>query len=1637
MSGFFFSRRSITRFVTASIMIGWMLPGGLRNCPAETTLKQQAGDGEKAYILENDYLRLTITPASGGRGASLIDKKTGKELIRSMTSSQAPGGSGLFLDRFWGNEQIRGFEEMPYEATVKENSPSVVSLTLTRICRNLKVEKTVTLQEGCRSIQVDYRITNEGDQDYTGRFWVVNSVSPAAASRELFFFYPYGEFVSGGTDKKQITRITYNPAENPATAAEKSNVYVIDPARTWGAVASEDKIGAVFQIEYPYFERFYSYQPPSGGGEAIPTFEWLYTPMKLPPLAKGKAEAILHPEALDPLKGYIFRTGWRLIPFAGLPTVDGVAEGIVGSLIVDREGVKVGLAGDRNRELQVVVSRYVSPTGKPEEQLDSRKMDLFPGKTETFTLPATLREKGTCVYRVTLKERKDGREIAFFETPSVNETSSFPYVMAPRETKDRLFSPPEETAVSFGTEGLDPCIEWAKPLDKPVKALVIFPAPAHREVAELARRMDIDLTAVAVALPHVPEYDPWTAWWNSNPFKILERSLAKDYDVIVIAGSLYWNTLPENSRNTILQKVKEGAGLIYVNPYVFNGTELETLLKTPPIKPDTDFLTSGVPSSAIPGLKEFSPFSKVCDTYPCGKGRIVRINYNVFPNGEVYRAIRCLTPVVNDDSGYYFPYWEYYYSFVTKAILFAAQKEPKVLFAGMEFQRNQKRLVIKINNSGRKENVEFFLTVYNRLWEKLEERTVRLELAPGLNETALPVDPAKFRLAGDHFLNVIVKKEGKVENWATACVNITNPVRLAEVTMVKTAYCKGDPILARIAVEHDGATESGRYSLHYRISDVNRRVLVDKRKEFSADEKTGGKTTVALEEKLDVPALSTLCSLDVELLDGKRIVDYARTHFTVRMPVEKDIIFTVWGPGDANHWTQRVTLQHLRELGFQWATGPNVNQTAPEIPAIARGYLAAGLDILPMDLHRFGGGDLKGVVRTPCLTDPVYLEKMKHDVERGTREYGEYFPPAFFVGDENSLGSYSSPHDFCQSPTCLEKFRAYLKGKYQSVEKLNGIWNTSFAAWDKVLPYTLAEAKEKNNFVPWAEHRLFIFGVFAGAFENEKRFLTTTDPEGRLAASGMGIPDVNNGFDWYLLSQQLDYIVSYGGPGVPEMLRSFKRPGSFLGSWQGYRASGDGIQSAVWQEAFMQFLNPGYWWQGLLLNAGDDTPSQFGRDYRKIIRELKESGIGKILVEAEWIPSPVAILQSTPSLIAATVTGNSSVLQQGVFQNNLGGWSDLVRNLGFPPPDFLSGDQIKAGRLSPGKYPLFALPLSQALSNEEMDAIVSYVKQGGILIADSRPGVFLENCCPRKTNPLDEVFGISSASQRIDQTDVCISFSGDEGKPVRLPVTPVETGLELKGGRALGSAAVKRQTKTVNFGGLAVQSKSDNAASTPAFILNKYGKGYGLLLNCEFSNYSVLSKQGLNNRVLVEAMKAMLQKAGFESEVKADLPSGSQLSRYRDGENEYYGLSRGLDSSRENNAVRITLPKNRDIYEVRTHKYLGRSNAISTTLFPGEAKLFALCPYRRKTITLNVKSAAPGRIGYRIGLRDASGKGCSGIVRLEVYSGGVLKECYTRNLKVPAGGYQDQIPLGLNEPMGRWRLKVTDVITGGAYEQKI
>ena len=101
------------------------------------------------YVLENDYLRLTVNPAKGGLIDQYLVKTTGKQLL----------GEGCFLlsDHFWQQNWPGEFLNAPYEARLVARTAQAVTVEVSRVAKGwesntdqsgLRVTRRMTLTAG-------------------------------------------------------------------------------------------------------------------------------------------------------------------------------------------------------------------------------------------------------------------------------------------------------------------------------------------------------------------------------------------------------------------------------------------------------------------------------------------------------------------------------------------------------------------------------------------------------------------------------------------------------------------------------------------------------------------------------------------------------------------------------------------------------------------------------------------------------------------------------------------------------------------------------------------------------------------------------------------------------------------------------------------------------------------------------------------------------------------------------------------------------------------------------------------------------------------------------------------------------------------------------------------------------------------------------------------------------------------------------------------------------------------------------------------------------------------------------------------------------------------------------------------------
>ena len=1594
--------------------------------------------GHPVYVLENDFVQLVVNPATGGRAEALLHKPSGTPLIRPATPGQAAAGNGLFIDRFWGDRQLREFEKTPYAIQVVDEAPAKASLTLTGSSQGLVVRKTVTLERGVSSLGVEYVVTNEGEEDYTGRLWTANALSPDGAPSRIRLFFPYSGHSHdhrSSPGELGVPVLEYRPGQTPSDG----NHFINEPTAGWAAVLSDSGHGAAVRVDFGFLKRFYSCHPQPGSDAPIPTLEWWTRPLLLPPLARGRREAAQHPELEDPLADYVLRTHWRLIPVSGMQQVTGVGEGIVGAIVPDGSKVSVDVLSDRARRVTVRLERRRLPAEGDATTVNEWSVDLKPDAVESRTVAVELPQEGTYVYTARVLATAGERELAAFEAPFTKGTSSGEYTPPPEGEKDKRFEPGLKVP-PLGTQFDTPCVPWAKPLDRPLKLLVITAVATHREIGELTRCLDVDLTLVEVARAHIFHFSgpAYASWKPPDPEALLRAALEEEHDTILIPGSLYWDQIPEDLRAAIMQRVSQGTGLVYVNPARLEGA-LKDVLQTP--DPDEDaehFLMSGIPWEDLPGTPK--PLSKTGTLHRHGEGRVLRIGYSTVANGKVWRESRAVTPIVYDDGAWHFPYWQYYYSFVCRGLLLTARRTPDTRIVAGQVDEDAGHLTLTVRHAKVAETpvpVAVEAWAVDRRGSRSGSVVRQASLAAGENRIDIPLDGMDLSLRGPHFVNVVVRDAGgAVLHSFTVTHRTETPASLDNVTLISATVSTGRPVEGTWSAKQQARPGPGDTRVRQTLSDMHGRVLARHEEAVAPAAQAPLQRTFSLD--IAVPPSSTLCRLETEVLRGGKVIDYTRHQVSIQRPATEDLTFTIWGMQEANHWTRRKMAERMREIGFDIDTGLHISATkAEEIPAAARTVMTAGLEYTPMAIHRLAVGQkqLKDLARDPCLSSPEYADTMRSDIAKHVGWAKDHLCPFYFVADENSLGHYSSAHDFCHSPHCLSLFRKRLRERHDTVAALNAVWRTDFAAWDEVEPPTFDQARARGWFPPWFEHRRFMFDVFSAAIAREKSLLEEVCPGGRLAVSGMGMPTVHNGFDWYRMQQQLDHVVAYLRPALADVMRSFRRGDRTLSAWNGYGSSESALRYQIWHQVLNGFSHPSYWFHRYLMTHGDDSLSPAGEAFQRIIRETRDSGIGKLLMSAQWTPSEVGMHQSTASLIAARISGTSTPVTDTVFGRNLNGWAELLRDMGLQPPTVLSAEEVEGGALETSGLRVFVLPLSQVLSDRETESLVRFVAAGGTLVADARPGVYDGDAVPRAASRLHAVFGVDCAADPFERPQARIGVRVG-AETVTVPLPALEPNLRLRDARALGASPGQARTRPVEFGGLRIRTRDGDDATVPSFVVRRHGPGAAVYLNTLLDEYGDMRKRGDAVAPIVRAVHAALDAAGFRPSASARVPPGTEVIRYRDGATQYVAVCRHTDSTSENDAFSVELGGPLEVVDVIARRRIGRSEKIEGSVSPGQTKLYAATPAALGSIAL-AATAENGCLVARVTLGDETGQPATGGARLTVFGpDGSERPHYARNLVV-RGSTSARTPLGLDERSGPWRVVVTNTLTGDTDEKTV
>ena len=1149
-----------------------------------------------------------------------------------------------------------------------------------------------------------------------------------------------------------------------------------------------------------------------------------------------------------------------------------------------------------------------------------------------------------------------------------------------------------------------PHVKWANPYaGGPTRVSVMAPVGTLREVVELSQRLDIHYTThFTTKFTQLWEgrfdalynmHYPRRSRTSQSILLGLYRELKQKPPAVLVLGNLSWGMFPEAVRKLIVERVQKGMGLVYV--YSPQGQPKDAMLACLFAKRcPQDYVTAGVPISDLAVIGKSGP-KGVADTFALGAGRVVRLNYTERPLW--YQA--SLTPATQNCFEADALDYEYYQALLCRSVLWAAHKAPQCRITGITPSKAQRAswtndgLTVHIDNQATANTMSLRLVLRNRAGDVIRAKSLRVAFTAGTSAHKL----AAPRLpAGRWFADVWIVDGQKTVDWFTQAVEITSPVGPVTIRPDADRVVVGNPVTGTV---HVAGTTPDRIRVELWNSYGERLV-----EQTLADMK-------APRFSLNPPEMrGHLVTIRAFALKNGEAVAAARTVIPVTQTPPDDFVYLMWGDqslGRLRTLKNRELVRHgVDTLDLAGPTKPehhwqSVHRRAEEnlwsVPYVTR-YAPRRTET-----------EVARPVRKPCLTDPGYRAREAKSLRAKATACARYGPIAYTLGDENYLGGM----DFCFSKTCLADFRRWARKRFGTLDAANAAWGTDFATWDAVQPIALDEARKTKRLALWVAHRRHMDDVFDQIHRLGTDAIQAAQPDARVGCDGIFNTNAYTGYDFAAWGryQGLGQVYLRETDQV-ESIWSFFPKKALKGAW--FNDLGWNDQTACrWVPWYLLVngFNSCWYWTSNSTGYGVLTPDLRANVWMgwmsEEAREIKR-GLGKLLMHADRQDEGIAILYSLSSRYLSHALKYPAVSTERSFHR-------LIEDIGLNFR-YVSPSQVQAGYLAKRKMRLLILPLSLCVSADQAGRIREFVEAGGTVLADARPGIADANACPKQGGHLDALFGIKRTKGATPQEGV------------------VTMNAPFAGQLDMVCAEAIQPTTAKAFGA--------GPDGTPAVLVNQVGKGQAILLNAPMNRY--IGKRPTNKwQAMATFMKALLAPSGITPPVRvtsANKPAGGfEAATWRNGSLAYVVLVKDRYIKAKNLPVQITFASTSHVYDMRAGRYVGRTSTCRTTISRGQARAYALLPYR----VTGLKMGAPTRasagtvVDVTLGIQAAARPGRH-VVRLEVIdpTGKPVRQL-TRNLVVDGARLVHRLCLALNAPAGKWTVRARDAATGQTAEAAI
>jgi hypothetical protein len=553
--------------------------------------------------------------------------------------------------------------------------------------------------------------------------------------------------------------------------------------------------------------------------------------------------------------------------------------------------------------------------------------------------------------------------------------------------------------------------------------------------------------------------------------------------------------------------------------------------------------------------------------------------------------------------------------------------------------------------------------------------------------------------------------------------------------------------------------------------------------------------------------------------------------------------------------------------------------------------------------------------------------------------------------------------------------RIWLKERYGTLAALNAQWGSKFTAWERVIPDTTREAMRRTdeNYSSWSDHKEWMDVAFARALKMGADAINSVDPDAFVSIGGAQMPGWG-GYDYYRITQALSALEPYDIGNNVEIIRSLKPETVTVttafarGPWEKHR---------VWYELLHGHRGLIIWDEkSEYVSRTDGSIGERGREAPPYYNEIR-AGVGALLINSVRQSDPIAIHYS-----------QSSMRSEWMREQRPKGDAWIERNSSTERKD--------------SEY--MRLRESWCRLIEDLGLQYNFVAYGQIEAGELIRRGYRVLVLPR------------SSSLSAKEVAAIEAFAAQGG----VVIADGEPGTFDEHVRRLSAPSL---------GGLKsmIRVRQD--------VLN-------------YHQHRLVGKEGATHA----AIQKMFQQAGVTPEFRVSdaagkHPVGIELHRFRNGGVTLLALHtnpqlrvdelgppefKSNERFEKPQRVTVTLPSGSYVTDVRTGRSLGRIPKLELTVDSYEPKLLAVSAVALPELRMMAPSTVRRGETLALGLHVDTPAG-QHVFRIDcIAPDGAIVPHYSGNLIAENGSAMASVPFAVNDAVGKWTIRVTDVLTGAS-----